>query len=94
MVDGTMAHLEELDGIIAVYSKSREVSRIPAVNRTILRVALYEILYDPKTPRRAAINEAVLLTKEYGYDADVSFVNGVLGAYDKEHPCEEASAEA
>ncbi len=94
MVDGTMAHLDELDGIIATYSKSREVNRIPAVNRTILRIALYEILYDAKTPRRAAINEAVLLTKEYGYDADVSFVNGVLGAYDKDHPCTDAAAEA
>lgn len=94
MVNGTMAHLEELDSIIGCYSKSRELNRIPAVNRTILRIALYEILYDADTPRRAAINEAVLLAKEYGYDTDVSFVNGVLGAYDKDHPTEDAAAPA
>lgn len=93
LVDGTMAHLAELDGIIGQYSKSREVNRIPAVNRTILRIALYEILYDAGTPRGAAINEAVLLAKEYGYEADVSFVNGVLGAYDKDHPEQAQGAE-
>lgn len=93
LVDGTMAHLSELDGIISQYSKSREINRIPAVNRTILRIALFEILYDAGTPRGAAINEAVLLSKEYGYEADVSFVNGVLGAYDKDHPEADNGAE-
>lgn len=92
MVNGTLAHVDEIDGIIGSYSKSREINRIPAVNRTILRIALYEILYDDKTPRGAAINEAVLLAKEYGYEADVSFINGVLGAYDKDHPDADAAA--
>lgn len=92
MVNGTLAHVDEIDGIIGSYSKSREINRIPAVNRTILRIALYEILYDDNTPRGAAINEAVLLAKEYGYETDVSFVNGVLGAYDKDHPDTDAAA--
>ena len=92
LVNGTLAHADELDAIIGKYSKSREINRIPAINRTILRIALYEILYDDGTPINAAINEAVVLAKEYTYQVDVSFINGLLGAYAKdyaaEHPTE------
>ncbi len=88
LVDGTLLHADALDAIISQYSKSREINRIPAINRTILRIALYEILYDDGTPTNAAINEAVLLAKEYTYQVDVSFINGLLGAYVKDHPAQ------
>ena len=73
---------EELDGIIAEFSKTREVSRIPKVNKTILRLALYEIIYrGDKIPPKAAVNEAVELSKKYAEKQDSGFINGILGNY-------------
>ncbi|MBR3679633.1 MAG: transcription antitermination factor NusB [Oscillospiraceae bacterium] len=85
LVDGTLLHADELDGIIARYSKTRALNRVPKLNLAILRIALYEILYDDGTPQSAAINEAVELAKNYTYQEDVSFINGLLGAYARDH---------
>lgn len=81
LVEGTLAHGEELDGIVAEYSAKRGLSRIAKINLAVLRIALFEILYDDKTPMNAAINEAVLLSQTYAQPEDTAFVNGVLGAY-------------
>lgn len=89
LVDGTLAHADELDGIIAQYSKTRALNRVPKLNLAILRIALYEILYDDGTPQSAAINEAVELAKNYTYQEDVSFINGLLGAYARDHAQQE-----
>lgn len=88
LVDGTLAHAEELDGIISQYSKTRELRRIPPMNVAILRIALYEIRYDDGTPQGAAINEAVELAKTYTYQEDAGFINGLLGAYARDHASE------
>lgn len=85
LVDGTLLHADELDGIIARYSRTRALNRVPKLNLAILRIALYEILYDDGTPQSAAINEAVELAKNYTYQEDVSFINGLLGAYARDH---------
>lgn len=84
MVDGTLEHSEELDGIIESYSKSRKLSRISKLNHAILRIALYECLYDENTPMNAAISEAVKLAMTYTYREDASFINGVLGAFSRD----------
>lgn len=81
LVDGTLGHGEELDGIISSYSKTRKLARISKLNHAILRLALYECLYDEKTPDNAAISEAVKLAMTYTYKEDASFINGVLGAF-------------
>ena len=65
IVEGTLAHAEELDGIISKYSKSRSVSRISKLNLAILRIAMYESLYDDNTPMNAAISEAIKLSMMY-----------------------------
>lgn len=80
---GVMEHSKELDEIIGRYSEKRHLDRIPKVNVAILRLALFEILYDSKVPMRVAINEAVLLSKSYALDADVAFVNGLLGTFSR-----------
>ncbi|MDO4862733.1 MAG: transcription antitermination factor NusB [Ruminococcus sp.] len=85
LVDGTLAHAEELDGIIENYSKSRKLSRISKLNHSILRIALFECLYDENTPMNAAISEAVKLAMTYTYKEDASFINGVLGAFSRDH---------
>ena len=74
----------EFDEIIGKYSQKREVSRISAINKTILRLALYEMLYCPAVPARVAVNEAVELSKKYAEKQDSSFINGVLGNYMKD----------
>lgn len=73
----------ELDGIIGEFSDKRAVNRIPKINLAILRLAVYEAIYDEKVPVNVAISEAVALAEKYAFDSDVSFVNGVLGALAK-----------
>lgn len=84
MVDGALAHGEEIDGIIENYSRSRKLTRISKLNHAILRLALYECLYDENTPDNAAISEAVKLATTYTYKEDASFINGVLGAFSRD----------
>ncbi len=73
----------ELDNIITKFSEKRSVDRIPKVNLAILRLALYEAIYDERVPQNVAINEAVLLAKKFAQEPDVAFINGVLGAYSR-----------
>ena len=84
IVDGTLAHSTELDEIIESYSKSRKLSRISKLNHAVLRIAIYECLYDDKTPDNAAISEAIKLAGTYAYREDVNFINGVLGAFSRD----------
>lgn len=84
MVDGALAHGEEIDSIIGNYSRSRKLARISKLNHAILRLALYECLYDENTPDNAAISEAVKLASTYTYKEDASFINGVLGAFSRD----------
>lgn len=84
IVEGTLAHAGELDEIITGYSKTRSLSRISKLNLAILRIAIYESLYDDKTPINAAISEAINLSMMYTYQEDTSFINGVLGAFSKD----------
>lgn len=73
----------ELDAIISKYSEKRQLNRIPKISLAILRIALYEIIHDEKVPVNVAISEAVILTKKFAFDADVQFVNGVLGEFSR-----------
>ena len=89
IVEGTLTHAEELDSIIAKYSKSRSISRISKLNLAILRIAMYESLYDDNTPMNAAISEAIKLSMMYTYQEDTAFINGVLGAFSRDTRKEE-----
>lgn len=84
LVDGVISHADELDTVISKYSKTRAISRISKLNIAILRLALYEAIYDEKTPVNAAISEAIILSKAYTFKEDTSFINGVLGAFSRE----------
>ena len=75
-------NLEKIDGIIESFSKKKGVSKMPKICLAALRLAVYEINYrQDVVPVGVAIDEAVGLVKKYAQDTDVSFVNGVLGAY-------------
>ncbi|MCM1506838.1 MAG: transcription antitermination factor NusB [Ruminococcus flavefaciens] len=91
IVGGTIEHSREIDEIISGYSKSRSIARISKLNIAILRVALYEAVYDEKIPVNVAISEAVNLAGTYAYPEDVSFINGVLGAFARDNKKEENS---
>ncbi len=79
LATGTEEHLEEIDGRIGQVSEHWVVSRMPLVDRNILRVAVFELLYLDDVPASVTINEAVELAKAYGGEDSSKFVNGVLG---------------
>ncbi len=73
--------LPEIDALIGEKSTGWKIGRIGKVELSILRLAVYEILYDDEVPVSVAINEAVELSKKYGQDQAGSFVNGVLAKF-------------
>ncbi len=79
LAEGTIRRVEEIDALITAQSDSWRLSRMAAVERNILRVAVYEFL-DTETPKRVVINEALEITKRFSAPDAVSFVNGVLDA--------------
>ncbi len=79
LVRGVMAERERLDAIIGKNAPTWPVPQLPAVDRTVLRMALWELLIERDVPVKAAINEAVELAKRFGGDNSGRFVNGVLG---------------
>ena len=81
LVNGVREHTDELDEIIARFSRGWKLSRISKTALAVLRCALYEICYMPEIPPAAAINEAVELAKGYDEPETVSFINGILGGY-------------
>jgi len=78
LVEGVAAHLEELDALIARHSEHWRLERMAAVDRNLLRLAAFELLYQPKIPPKVVINEAVELAKLYGTEDSGAFVNGIL----------------
>jgi len=80
LVTGVLAHLGEIDEVIRQKAPAWPLEQMAAVDRNILRLAIFEILLDNRVPVRAAINEAVELAKAFGGESSPKFVNGVLGA--------------
>lgn len=81
VVEGVISHRDELDYYIEKYSRGWKISRISRTALTILRTALFEVLYMDDVPESVAINEAVELSKGYEEQETVSFINGVLGGF-------------
>ncbi len=79
LVEGVLDNGPRIDRLMGELAPEWPVDQIAAVDRNILRIAIYEILYAPDTPPKVAINEAVELAKLFGSDSSPRFVNGVLG---------------
>jgi len=79
LVLGVGKHSEKIDRTLAEYSTDWAVDRMPAIDRSLLRLALFEMMYLDDVAPAVAINEAVELAKIYSTDESSSFVNGVLG---------------
>lgn len=84
LVRGALEHLAEIDGRITALTPDWTPDRQAAVDRNILRLAAYELLYRPDAPVAAVVNEAVELAKKYSTAESGRFVNGVLGALARE----------
>lgn len=78
LVSGVATHQEELDRLIRQHSEHWRLERMALVDRNLLRLAIYELLYHPEVPAKVVINEAVELAKRYGTELSGAFVNGLL----------------
>jgi len=81
---GTTENLTDIDIYIEKYLKGWEKNRLSRVVISILRLAVFEMIYQKEVPVSVSINEAVELAKKYGYGEDSSYINGVLGSLSKE----------
>lgn len=81
LVHGTVENLEEIDASIVSKLENWSIDRLAKIERTILRVAAYELLFTPETPKNVVINEAVEISKTFGDEKSSKFVNGVLSKY-------------
>src|SRR3990167_3936989 len=86
LVDGVMKHLPELDKIIEKAAPQWPLEQIAIVDRNVLRLGLYELLFGNReeVPPKVAINESIELAKSFGGDSSGKFENGVLGTIDRE----------
>ena len=78
LVGGTTRHLKEIDKMVSAYAKNWTISRMSAVDRSILRMATYEMVFSPeRTPVPAIIDEAIELAKKYSTENSSKFINGL-----------------
>ncbi|NLE71554.1 MAG: transcription antitermination factor NusB [Actinomycetales bacterium] len=79
LVEGVVARLDRVDEVISTYSRGWALERMPAVDRAVLRLGTYEILYADDVPDAVAVDEAVELARALSTDDSPAFVNGLLG---------------
>ena len=80
LVRGVAAHAARIDELIAAHAEGWTLDRMPAVDRNVLRIGVYELLWAPDVPDGVAISEAVLLAGDLSTEASPAFVNGLLAA--------------
>jgi N utilization substance protein B len=78
IVKGVMENRQEIDDLIKRYSENWRLERINLIDRTILRMAIFELLYCEEVPPKVTLNEAIDLGKRYGTEDSGSFINGIL----------------
>jgi transcription antitermination protein NusB len=94
LVRGVQAHRERIDELLAEHSQGWALDRMPAVDRNILRIGVYELFWAPDVPDAVAISEAVLLARDLSTDESPAFVNGLLARLLELKPELEDPAEA
>jgi len=86
LVSGTLEHREEIDDLIRAQADNWRLERMPAVDRNILRLAIFEMLYERDVPKLVIVDEAIELAKRFGSEQSGRFVNGLLDGLLKQHP--------
>jgi N utilization substance protein B len=80
IVQDVLAHRDDIDATITKFAPDWPIEKITTVDRNILRIGAYELMYNDEIPSKVAINEAIELAKTFGGESSGKFVNGVLGA--------------
>lgn len=80
VVRGVGAHLPYIDELLTRYARNWDLERMPALDRAVLRMAVYELAHRPDVPRNVVLNEAVELAKTFSTDESGRFVNGMLSS--------------
>jgi N utilization substance protein B len=80
LVKGVQTYRTYLDSLVGELAPEWPIEQIAAIDRNVLRIAIYELLFSPEVPPKVAINEAVELAKMFGGESSPRFVNGVLGS--------------
>ena len=78
LVEGVQVHRERIDELLAAHAQGWALDRMPAVDRNILRIGAYELLWQDQVPDAVAINEAVQLARDLSTEGSPAFVNGLL----------------
>ena len=86
LVEGVVAHRERIDELLGSYAEGWTVERMPGVDRAVLRLGVFELLWRPEVPDAVAIDEAVELAKTLSTDESPRFVNGVLARVRRDRP--------
>jgi N utilization substance protein B len=86
LVRGSLEHREEIDELIASQAENWRLERMPAVDRNILRLAVYELLYETDVPHLVVLDEAIELAKTFGSEQSGAFINGLLDGLIRSHP--------
>lgn len=89
LVQGVLDNVEAINAYIIKYATEWPLDQITVVDRNILRLGIYELVFDKNIPAKVAINEAIEMAKTFGGDSSGKFINGVLGAIMKEMPAKE-----
>jgi N utilization substance protein B len=77
---GAISHLDEIDGLIKKRAENWRIQRMAVVDRNILRLAIYEFLYESDTPKTVVINEALEIARRFSTFEATQFINGILDA--------------
>jgi len=85
LVRGTLENRERIDELIRSQADNWRLERMPAVDRNILRLAIYEMLHEQETPKLVVLDEAIELAKKFGSEQSGRFVNGLLDGLLKQH---------
>ncbi len=80
LVKGVLQHKSDIDALIKKFAPAFPPEQMSIIDRNILRLAIFEILFSDKTPIKVAINEAIELAKKFGGDSSPRLINGVLGS--------------
>ena len=91
LVEGVTGNLDRIDELLGEHAEGWAVERMPPVDRAVLRLALYELLWRPDVPPAVAIDEAVELAKSLSTEESPRFVNGVLARVLREHQASQPS---
>jgi N utilization substance protein B len=79
LVNGVNEHIRKIDELISTYAQGWDMDRLPAVDRNVLRIGIYEILWQEDVPHAVAIDEALAMAKELSTDESSVYIHGVLG---------------